>query len=77
MSSESPFVTFEEIVTTPGPTYGLTKRMLKFDIRTGRVPGSIDHRGSIVIRRTEWNRWVEGESARKPVGIVSMREKAS
>lgn len=75
--SESPFVSVEEVTSTPGPTYGLTARQLRFDVRKGYVPGTIDHRGRIVIRRTEWNRWLEGEETRRPVGITSIREKAS
>ena len=82
MTPQSPFVTFEEVTNTPGPTQGLTKRQVKFDIRAQppRLPGSVDHRGRIVIRRDEWNEFCAGTWApeqsdepevRKPIGIHS------
>lgn len=83
MTTESPFVTLDEIASTPGPTYGLTERQVKFDIRNGYLPGEIDRRSRIVIRRGEWNQFLAGTwpseagESRNPVGIVSIREKAS
>lgn len=75
--SDSPFVTWEEVASTPGPTFGLTKRQIRWDIKRGYLPGTVDHRNEPVIRRTEWNQWIAGADERKPVGVVSIREKAS
>lgn len=81
--SESPFVSEEEVASTPGPWFGLTPRQVRWDVRNGHLPGTINHRGKLVLRRSEWNEWLEetptpaGAEGRKPVGIVSIRDKAS
>ena len=93
MTTESPFVTVEEVASTPGPTYGLTEKQVRFDVRNGYLPGTIDYRKRVVIRRGEWNDFLTGDWApaepgshkkggkkpvsTKPVGIVSIQSKAS
>lgn len=93
MSAETPFVSAEEIAATPGPTYGLTEKQIRFDIRNGYLPGTIDYRQRIVVRRAEWNDFlsgdwtpaepgshkqaVKGQATSKPVGIHSIQSKAS
>ena len=81
MSNESPFVSWEEVAQTEGPTYGLTKVQIRFDVKNQRLPGTIDHRSRIVIRRAEWNEFLRGDwqpTAQRPKpGIVSLQSKAS
>ena len=84
MTAKSPLVSVEEVMAETG----LTKRQIRFDIRNGYMPGEIDHRNRIVIRRGEWNEylatpgWRKPEpdtepEERKPVGLYSIHGKAS
>lgn len=86
----TPFVTVDEVAATEGPTYGLTAKQVRFDIQHGYLPGSIDYRKRIVIRRAEWDAYLSGEwqpaepgshkaatAERKVPGIVSIERKAS
>lgn len=64
MTNESPFVSMEEVASTPGPTFGLTKRQIRWDVKHGYLPGDIDRRGKVVIRRdgpVSWNAYTRGE----------------
>lgn len=86
--TETAFVTVEEIATTPGPTYALTEKQIRFDIANGYLPGTTDYRKRIVVRRAEWNAYlsgdwtpaepgshkqaVKGQATSKPVGIHSI-----
>lgn len=60
MEHESPFVSIEEVMQETA----LTQRQIRFDITHGYLPGSINHRGRLVIRREgpdSWNAYLRGE----------------
>ena len=52
---EPPFVTIEEV----GQVLHLSNRQIRNDIRKGYLPGVIDHRGDVRIRRKAWNDFLE------------------
>lgn len=60
MNPESPLVNIEEVMNE----IGLTKRQIRFDITHDYLPGYINHRNQIVIRREgpdSWNAFLRGE----------------
>lgn len=81
MTPRTPFVSLEEVMQTTG----LTKRQARLDVKHGYLPGEFDHRGSMRIRRHEWDAYLAGEwtpadktaGTPRPVGITSIQRKAS
>ena len=79
MKPQTPFVSMDEMLEDHP---GLTKLMIRFDVKSGYIPGEIDKRNRVVVRRGPYNEYLAGNWERpvqqepampsKPVGIVSI-----
>lgn len=81
MTPQTPFVPMDELLDDHP---GLTKLQIRFDVKHGYIPGEIDRRNRVVVRRGPYNEYLAGNwtrsettEERKPIGIVSIDRKVS